>query len=178
MHWRRKWQPTPVFLPRESQGWGSLVAAVYGVAQSQTLLKRLSSSSSSSETQRGSVTSPQPHSTEGQSSLPHRLSSSPVSPRPSGCSGSGGVPGCVSPSPALGWLWQLPRKERRTLHASSWGLRVLPPDHPHHHQLSNKQGGKTLKTQLEFISILILEPHFQQIIKFFLITNRICVHSL
>ena len=22
MHWRRKWQPTPVFLPRESQGWG------------------------------------------------------------------------------------------------------------------------------------------------------------
>ena len=25
MHWRRKWQPTPVFFPRESQGWGSLV---------------------------------------------------------------------------------------------------------------------------------------------------------
>jgi len=25
MHWRRKWQPTPVFLPAESQGWGSLV---------------------------------------------------------------------------------------------------------------------------------------------------------
>ena len=25
MHWRRKWQPTPVFLPRESQGRGSLV---------------------------------------------------------------------------------------------------------------------------------------------------------
>ena len=23
--WRRKWQPTPVCLPRESQGWGSLV---------------------------------------------------------------------------------------------------------------------------------------------------------
>ena len=95
MHWRRKWQPTPVFLPGESQGWGSLVgcrlwghtesdtteclhfhfslscfgegngnpfqcsclenprdrgacwAAVYGVAQSQTQLKRFSSSSSS-----------------------------------------------------------------------------------------------------------------------------------
>ena len=92
MHWRRKWQPTPVFLPGESQGWGSLVgcspwgceeldtteripfhfsciaegngnplqcsclenpgdggawwAAVYGVAQSQTRLKWLSSSSS------------------------------------------------------------------------------------------------------------------------------------
>ena len=25
MHWRRKWQPTPAFLPGESQGWGSLV---------------------------------------------------------------------------------------------------------------------------------------------------------
>ena len=45
---RRKWQPTPVFLPGESQGWGSLVGAVYGVTQSQTRLKRLSSSSSSS----------------------------------------------------------------------------------------------------------------------------------
>ena len=35
-HWRRKWQPTPVFLPGESQG---------GVAQSRTWLKWLSSSS-------------------------------------------------------------------------------------------------------------------------------------
>ena len=25
MHWRRQWQPTPVFFPGESQGWGSLV---------------------------------------------------------------------------------------------------------------------------------------------------------
>ena len=25
VHWRRKWQPTPVFLPGESQGQGSLV---------------------------------------------------------------------------------------------------------------------------------------------------------
>ena len=25
MHWRRKWQPTPVFLPEESQGQGSLM---------------------------------------------------------------------------------------------------------------------------------------------------------
>ena len=25
MHWRRKWQPTPVFWPGESQGWQSLV---------------------------------------------------------------------------------------------------------------------------------------------------------
>ena len=96
MHWRRKWQATPVFLPGESQGRGSLVgyrlwgrtgldtterlhfhfslscigegngnplqcyclenprdgeawwATVYGVAQSGTPLKRLSSSSSSS----------------------------------------------------------------------------------------------------------------------------------
>ena len=26
MHWRRTWQPTPVFLPGESQGWGSLLS--------------------------------------------------------------------------------------------------------------------------------------------------------
>ena len=47
MRWRRKWQPTPVFLPGESQGRGSLVAAVHGVAQSRTRLKQLSSSNAS-----------------------------------------------------------------------------------------------------------------------------------
>ena len=45
MHWRRKWRPTPVFLPGESQGRGAWWAAVYGVAQSRTRLKRFSSSS-------------------------------------------------------------------------------------------------------------------------------------
>ena len=45
MHWRRKWQPTPVFLPGESQGGGAWWAAVYGVAQSWTRLTWLSSSS-------------------------------------------------------------------------------------------------------------------------------------
>ena len=45
MHWRRQWQPTLVFLPRESQGWW---AAVCEIAQSWTWLKWLSSSSSSS----------------------------------------------------------------------------------------------------------------------------------
>ena len=44
MHWRRKWQPTPVFLPGESQGWGACWAAVYGVTQSWTRLRWLSSS--------------------------------------------------------------------------------------------------------------------------------------
>ena len=49
MHWRRKWQPAPVFLPGESQGWGGAWwAAISGVAPSRTWLKRLSSSSSSS----------------------------------------------------------------------------------------------------------------------------------
>ena len=43
--WRRKWQPTPVFLPGESQGQRSLVGCCLWVAQSQTWLKRLSSSS-------------------------------------------------------------------------------------------------------------------------------------
>ena len=47
MHWRRKWQPTPVFLPGESQRREAWWAAVYGVAQSQTRLKWLSSSSMS-----------------------------------------------------------------------------------------------------------------------------------
>ena len=48
MHWRRKWQPTPVFLPGESQGraGASWAAVSTGVAQSRTRLKRLSSSSS------------------------------------------------------------------------------------------------------------------------------------
>ena len=41
MHWRRKWQPTPVFLPGESQGRGSLMAAIYGVTQSRTRLSDL-----------------------------------------------------------------------------------------------------------------------------------------
>ena len=36
MHWRRKWQPTPVFLPGESQGWGAWWAAISGVAQLDT----------------------------------------------------------------------------------------------------------------------------------------------
>ena len=35
MHWRRKWQPTPVFLPRESQGQGSLVGCrLWGLTES------------------------------------------------------------------------------------------------------------------------------------------------
>ena len=48
LHWRRKWQPTPVFLPEESQGWWAWWAAIYGVTQCRTRLKRLSNSSSSS----------------------------------------------------------------------------------------------------------------------------------
>ena len=43
MLWRRKWQPTAVFLPGESQGREAWWAAVYGVAQSRTQLKQRSS---------------------------------------------------------------------------------------------------------------------------------------
>ena len=39
MHWRGKWQPTPVFLPGECQDGSAWWAAVYGVAQSWTRLK-------------------------------------------------------------------------------------------------------------------------------------------
>ena len=35
--WRRQWQPTPVFLPGESQGWGSLVGCrLWGRTESDT----------------------------------------------------------------------------------------------------------------------------------------------
>ena len=35
MHWRRQWQPTPVFLPGESQGQGSLVGCrLWGCTES------------------------------------------------------------------------------------------------------------------------------------------------
>ena len=48
MHWRRKWQPTPVFLPGESQGQRSLVGChLWGRTESD-MTERLSSSSSSS----------------------------------------------------------------------------------------------------------------------------------
>ena len=37
MHWRRKRQPTPVFFPGESQGWGSLVGCrLWGRTESDT----------------------------------------------------------------------------------------------------------------------------------------------
>ena len=47
VYWRKKWQPTPVFLPGEPQDGGAWWAAVYRVAQSQTQLKWLSSSNCS-----------------------------------------------------------------------------------------------------------------------------------
>ena len=37
LNWRRKWQPTPVFLPGESQGWRSLVGCrLWGRTESDT----------------------------------------------------------------------------------------------------------------------------------------------
>ena len=37
MHWRRKWQPTPMFLPGESQGWESPVGCcLWGRTESDT----------------------------------------------------------------------------------------------------------------------------------------------
>ena len=37
MHWRRKWQPTPLFLPGESQGRGSLASCcLWGRTESDT----------------------------------------------------------------------------------------------------------------------------------------------
>ena len=46
MHWRKKWQPTPVFLPGESQGWGSLVGChLWGRTESDKTEVTYSSSS-------------------------------------------------------------------------------------------------------------------------------------
>ena len=37
MHWRRKWQPTPVFLPGESQGrWSLMGCRLWGRTESDT----------------------------------------------------------------------------------------------------------------------------------------------
>ena len=37
MHWRRQWQPSPVFLPGESQGRGSLVGChLWGRTEADT----------------------------------------------------------------------------------------------------------------------------------------------
>ena len=37
MHWRKKWQPTPVFMPGESPGWQSLVGCcLWGHTESDT----------------------------------------------------------------------------------------------------------------------------------------------
>ena len=47
MHWRRKWQPTPLFLPGESQGWENLVGCHPWRRTESDTLKRLNSSSSS-----------------------------------------------------------------------------------------------------------------------------------
>ena len=44
-HWRRKWHPTPAFLPGESQGWGSLVGCRLWSRTESDTLKWLSSSS-------------------------------------------------------------------------------------------------------------------------------------
>ena len=41
LHWRRKWQPTPVFFPENPRDGGACWAAIYGVTQSQTWLKWL-----------------------------------------------------------------------------------------------------------------------------------------
>ena len=47
MNWRRKWQPTPVFLPGESRGRGSLMGCrLWGRIESDTTEACLSSSSS------------------------------------------------------------------------------------------------------------------------------------
>ena len=58
MHWRRKWQPTPVFLPGESQGWGSLVGCGLWGRTELDMTEATSSSSSSSILKSRDITLP------------------------------------------------------------------------------------------------------------------------
>ena len=51
MHWRRKWQPLQCSCLENPRDRGARWAAVYGVAESHTRLKQLSSSSSSPSSQ-------------------------------------------------------------------------------------------------------------------------------
>ena len=78
MHWRRKWQPTPVFLPGESQGRGSLVGChIWGRTESDGL----SSSSSSSSIQqhvRAWMSVPYPHGSQGVSLVAQTVKNLPV----------------------------------------------------------------------------------------------------
>ena len=53
MHWRRKWQPTPVFLPGESQGQGAWWAADYGVSHDWSDLAAAAAAALLLKTQRG-----------------------------------------------------------------------------------------------------------------------------
>jgi len=43
--WRRKWQPTPVFLPGESHKQRSLEGTVHRVTKSQNMTKRMDNNS-------------------------------------------------------------------------------------------------------------------------------------
>ena len=53
MHWRRKWQPTPVFLPGESQGRGSLVGCRLWGRKESDMTEQLHFHSSLSCTEEG-----------------------------------------------------------------------------------------------------------------------------
>ena len=52
MHRRRKWQPTPVFLPREPQGLRGLWAAIYGMAQGRPQLNHLAAAAAAAAVHR------------------------------------------------------------------------------------------------------------------------------
>ena len=49
--WRRKWQPTPVFLPGQSHGHRSLVGDSHGVAKNQFFMTEATAHAQPSATQ-------------------------------------------------------------------------------------------------------------------------------
>ena len=70
IHWRRKWQPTPVFLPRESQGRGSLVGCrLWGHTESDTTEATYQQQQHTSESFRNMIKKSQGHRSRGTSTV-------------------------------------------------------------------------------------------------------------
>ena len=70
--WRRKWQPTPVFLPGESHGQRSLAATVHGVAKELDMTERLSLSQETRKLKNGNAHQERQAYTKGRKSSTHK----------------------------------------------------------------------------------------------------------
>ena len=122
MHWRRKWQPLQCSCLENPRDGGALWAAIYGVAQSRTRLKWLSSSSSSSNNRWNDhcVCSVVPDSLWPQALLPARL------PCPRDSPGTNTGAGCHF---LLQGIFPTQESNPRLLRLLHWQVDSLPPYH-------------------------------------------------